>query len=53
MFRDNVIAIQSIDPKDIPINDLKPRQQEEAGNVLRLFKYNQILIILWGDRSTY
>lgn len=35
MFRDNVIAIQSIDPKDIPINDLKPRQQEEAGNVLR------------------
>ena len=31
LFRDNVIAIQSIDPKDIPVNDLKPRQQEEAG----------------------
>ncbi|CEI96153.1 hypothetical protein RMCBS344292_10320 [Rhizopus microsporus] len=35
MFRDNVIAIQSIDPKDIPINDLKPRQQEEADQPIR------------------
>jgi hypothetical protein len=31
MFRDNVIAIQAIDPKDIPINDMKPHEQEKAG----------------------
>lgn len=31
MFRDNVIAIQAIDPKDIPVNNLKPREQEAAG----------------------
>ncbi len=31
MFRDNVIAIQAIDPKDIPINTMKPREQEAAG----------------------
>lgn len=33
MFRDNVIAIQAIDPKDIPVNNLKPREQEAAGIV--------------------
>lgn len=31
MFRDNVIAIQAIDAKEIPPNNLKPREQEEAG----------------------
>ena len=31
MFRDNVIAIQAIDPKDIPANNCKPREQELAG----------------------
>jgi hypothetical protein len=31
MFRDNVIAIQAIDPKDIPINNMKPHEQEKAG----------------------
>lgn len=34
MFRDNVIAIQAIDPKDIPINTFKPREQEVAGKVI-------------------
>ncbi|KAI8056419.1 hypothetical protein BDF21DRAFT_441011 [Thamnidium elegans] len=33
LFRDNVIAIQAIDAKDIPANNLKPREQEEAGTV--------------------
>lgn len=36
MFRDNVIAIQAIDPKDIPINTFKPREQEVAGKVIFL-----------------
>jgi hypothetical protein len=33
MFRDNVIAIQAIDPKEIPANNLKPREQEAAGKL--------------------
>jgi hypothetical protein len=33
MFRDNVIAIQSVDPKSIPVNILGPREQEQAGRV--------------------
>lgn len=33
LFRDNVIAIQAIDPKDIPVNNLKPREQEKAGKI--------------------
>lgn len=33
LFRDNVIAIQAVDPKDIPVNNLKPREQEEAGKI--------------------
>ncbi|CEP15900.1 hypothetical protein [Parasitella parasitica] len=32
MFKDNVISIQAIDPKDIPVNNLKPYEQEKAGN---------------------
>lgn len=35
MFRDNVIAIQAIDPKDIPVNNLKPREQEAADEPVR------------------
>ncbi|CAO3616446.1 unnamed protein product [Mucor hiemalis] len=35
MFRDNVIAIQAIDPKDIPVNVLKPREQEAADEPVR------------------
>ncbi|KAI9253060.1 hypothetical protein EDC94DRAFT_620056 [Helicostylum pulchrum] len=35
LFRDNVIAIQAIDPKDIPVNNLKPREQEEADEPVR------------------
>lgn len=36
MFRDNVIAIQAIDPKDIPINNMKPHEQEKAGKTTSL-----------------
>lgn len=39
MFRDNVIAIQAIDPKDIPVNNLKPREQEEAGMFVDMCVY--------------
>ncbi|KAI9272010.1 hypothetical protein BY458DRAFT_533419 [Sporodiniella umbellata] len=35
LFRDNVIAIEAVDPKNIPVNDLKPRQQEEADQPIR------------------
>ncbi|KAG1121890.1 hypothetical protein G6F42_011994 [Rhizopus arrhizus] len=31
MFKDNVISIQAIDPKDIPVNNMKPYEQEKAG----------------------
>lgn len=31
MFKDNVISIQAIDPKDIPVNNTKPHEQEKAG----------------------
>ncbi|KAI8876024.1 hypothetical protein K501DRAFT_285739 [Backusella circina FSU 941] len=35
MFRDNVIAIQSVDPKSIPVNILSPREQEQADEPVR------------------
>jgi hypothetical protein len=31
MFKDNVISIQAIDPKDIPVNNMRPHEQEKAG----------------------
>lgn len=33
MFRDNVIAIQAVDTKAIPINMLKPHEQEKMGKI--------------------
>lgn len=36
MFRDNAINIQLIDTRNIPINDLSPREQEEAGKTTYL-----------------
>ncbi|RCI00212.1 hypothetical protein CU098_000269, partial [Rhizopus stolonifer] len=35
LFRDNVIAIEAIDPKDIPPNNLKPHEQEKADESVR------------------
>lgn len=31
MFKDNEIAVQSVNVKNIPVNNLSPREQEEAG----------------------
>ncbi|KAL0144179.1 tetratricopeptide repeat protein 39B-like protein [Mucor lusitanicus] len=35
MFKDNVISIQAIDPKDIPVNNMKPYEQEKADEPVR------------------
>ncbi|KAI7903462.1 uncharacterized protein BX663DRAFT_506584 [Cokeromyces recurvatus] len=35
MFRDNMIAIQAIDTKNIPPNNLKPHEQEKADETVR------------------
>ncbi|KAI8993500.1 hypothetical protein BDB01DRAFT_329273 [Pilobolus umbonatus] len=34
LFKDNVIAIQAIDPKNIPVNNMKPREQEKADEIV-------------------
>lgn len=38
MFKENVIAIQAIDPKEIPVNILKPHEQEVTGNKRHLIR---------------
>ncbi|GAN07432.1 tetratricopeptide repeat protein 39B-like [Mucor ambiguus] len=42
MFKDNVISIQAIDPKDIPVNNMKPYEQEKAGKLFRFMKAKSV-----------
>ncbi|KAL9549976.1 hypothetical protein MBANPS3_004944 [Mucor bainieri] len=49
MFKDNVISIQAIDPKDIPVNNMKPYEQEKAGKSLRLDRESR----RGADRACY